>query len=153
MAYAYERCTIACHFFSLGLAVGPEADDCGKVCKCVSDSRDVSSIVANTEVSLKVHGFVRGAELRNEGGDTVSAEPTVKKLTIFSLNVNYKHLQWTDASFRRGWWLYFGAPVVWKASYDVWNNCKGKILEKLCSLLTATQNCTCVIVNFKATLQ
>ncbi len=54
-------------FFSLSLTVGPEADDCDKVCKCVSDSRDVSSIVANSEVFLKVHGFVRGAELRNEG--------------------------------------------------------------------------------------
>lgn len=30
--------------------------------KC-SDSRDVSGIVANTEVFLKVHAFVSGAEL------------------------------------------------------------------------------------------
>lgn len=32
-------------------------------CKCVSDSRDVSGIVADAEVLLEVHGFVGGAEL------------------------------------------------------------------------------------------
>lgn len=39
------------------------ADDHNKLCKCVRDSRDVSGIVANTEVLLKLHGFIRGAEL------------------------------------------------------------------------------------------
>lgn len=38
-----------------------EADDYNKPCKCVRDSRDVSCIVPDTEVSLKLHGFIRGA--------------------------------------------------------------------------------------------
>lgn len=35
----------------------------GTRCKCASDSRDVSGIVADAEVLLEVYGFVGGAEL------------------------------------------------------------------------------------------
>lgn len=104
----------------LNSAQHPVTDDYNKLCKCVRDSRDVSSIVANTEVFLKLHGFIRVAELKMER-ERCKCRAYSKKCTFCFIKCTLKS-ECRGVSFtRRTWWLQFQCPVVWKAPYLVWN--------------------------------
>lgn len=90
------------------------------VCKCASDSRDVSGIVADAEVLLEVHGFVGGAELEERRRRRCEREASILSHLYFSGG--------TDELKVEGTRLHFGSPAV----------------EKLSPLVRAKQNCACV---------
>lgn len=75
-----------------------------------SDSRDVSSVVADTEMFLEVHGFVRWAELEMRRRRRRSCE----RRNGILLHVYCRRLQRADVSFKRRTHTHahFVAPVI-----------------------------------------